>query len=117
MLTVERLRNSIRYARALAAEFRDDTALRDALLAYAVELETELVDLLHARGATTDSDPPTGADRMPRRGAASEFWVVECGYLREAALSLEVSDARRRVLRSLADHCERLAELLESRDA
>jgi hypothetical protein len=115
--TLQRLQATSRRARELAAEFRTDIPLRDALMAYAVEADVQTREYLSSGSAA-------GADRTTRdavhetrtdAAAPSEYWRRECAFLRERMLALPPNNGRRRVLQGLADECGRLADMLEAR--
>ncbi|HTI86271.1 MAG TPA: hypothetical protein VL966_06680 [Alphaproteobacteria bacterium] len=115
MRTLQRIHTTARRARELAAEFRTDRPLRDALMAYAVEVEIQARERLGADREVSGLDDGLTDETLSEAASPSDYWRRECAFLRECMLSLMPGDGRRRVLQSLAEDCHRLAEMLEAR--
>jgi hypothetical protein len=114
--TLERIHLTARRARELAAEHRTDVPLRDALMAYAVEVEVQAREYLSVGHSEWEEDDLALEDeRLSEEASPAEYWRRECAALREYMLSLMPGDGRRRVLQGLADECGRLAEMLDGR--
>jgi hypothetical protein len=91
--TLQRIHMTARRARELAAEFRTDLPMRDALMAYAVEIEAQGRERLGTdRDASGLDDGLTADGTLSDAASPSEYWRRECAFLRERMLSLMPSD-------------------------
>jgi hypothetical protein len=113
--TLERIRKTALRARELAAEFRTDIPLRDALMAYAAEVDVQVREYLCSGRAGLQDEDLALDENLSEAVSPSQYWHRECAFLREQMLSLMPGDGRRRTLMRLADECARLGDLMESR--